>query len=105
MTSPGWTDLGSSNYFTRVNAKMGGPWFCSHVLVLGALGLQNFRSPSFKTTPNGGESDLRTLYCAFAISAMLDDWSGIDVERAKAFVASCRVRSFSLTTSTSFFML
>lgn len=46
---------------------------------------------SFTTTPGGGESDLRTLYCAFAISAMLDDWSGVDVERAKSFVASCRV--------------
>ncbi|XP_006462448.1 hypothetical protein AGABI2DRAFT_72409 [Agaricus bisporus var. bisporus H97] len=45
---------------------------------------------SFTTTPGGGESDLRTLYCAFAISAMLDDWSGVDVERAKSFVASCR---------------
>ncbi|KAF5360902.1 hypothetical protein D9756_004953 [Leucocoprinus leucothites] len=45
---------------------------------------------SFMTTPKDGENDLRTLYCAFAISAMLDDWSGVDVERAKAFIASCR---------------
>ncbi|KAF9453163.1 terpenoid cyclases/Protein prenyltransferase [Macrolepiota fuliginosa MF-IS2] len=45
---------------------------------------------SFTTTPKDGESDLRTLYCAFAISAMLDDWSGIDVGHAKAFIASCR---------------
>jgi hypothetical protein len=48
---------------------------------------------SFTTTPGGGESDLRTLYCAFAISAMLDDWSGVNVERALSFVASCRVRA------------
>lgn len=45
---------------------------------------------SFTTTPKDGENDLRTLYCAFAISAMLNDWSGIDVERAKTFIASCR---------------
>ena len=50
---------------------------------------------SFTTTPKDGENDLRTLYCAFAISAMLNDWSGIDVERAKAFIASCRVSLFA----------
>lgn len=53
---------------------------------------------SFSTVPGDTESDLRTLYCAFAISTMLDDWSGIDVERALTFVESCRVR-ISLSTS------
>ncbi|KAG2009804.1 geranylgeranyltransferase type I [Coprinopsis cinerea AmutBmut pab1-1] len=54
--------------------------------------LRNCQRPdgSFSTLPGDGESDLRTLYCAFAISSMLDDWSGIDVERALEFVASCR---------------
>ncbi|KAH6912586.1 geranylgeranyltransferase type I [Coprinopsis sp. MPI-PUGE-AT-0042] len=45
---------------------------------------------SFSTVPGDGESDLRTLYCAFAISSMLNDWSGIDVDRALRFVRSCR---------------
>ncbi|TFK27674.1 geranylgeranyltransferase type I [Coprinopsis marcescibilis] len=45
---------------------------------------------SFSTVPGGGETDLRTLYCAFAISSMLNDWSGIDVDRALRFVASCK---------------
>ncbi|KAL0570569.1 geranylgeranyl transferase type-1 subunit beta [Marasmius crinis-equi] len=45
---------------------------------------------SFTTVPKSGDTDLRTLYCAFAISSMLNDWSGIDVERALSFVASCR---------------
>lgn len=45
---------------------------------------------SFSTIPGDGESDLRTLYCAFAISSMLNDWSGIDVDRALTWVASCR---------------
>ncbi|KAK1231424.1 geranylgeranyl transferase type-1 subunit beta [Marasmius sp. AFHP31] len=45
---------------------------------------------SFTTVPKSGDTDLRTLYCAFAISSMLNDWSGIDVERALSFVKSCR---------------
>lgn len=45
---------------------------------------------SFSTIPGSGESDLRTLYCAFAISSMLNDWSGIDVPRATSFIALCR---------------
>ncbi|RDB14684.1 Geranylgeranyl transferase type-1 subunit beta [Hypsizygus marmoreus] len=45
---------------------------------------------SFSTVPGSNETDLRTLYCAFAISCMLDDWSAIDKDRAIAFIASCR---------------
>ncbi|PFH54021.1 hypothetical protein AMATHDRAFT_53784 [Amanita thiersii Skay4041] len=45
---------------------------------------------SFSTIPNGGETDLRTLYCAFVISMMLDDWSGIDIPRAISFIKKCR---------------
>ncbi|TFK40478.1 terpenoid cyclases/protein prenyltransferase alpha-alpha toroid [Crucibulum laeve] len=45
---------------------------------------------SFSTVPGSAESDLRTLYCAFAISCMLDDWSAIDVDRAVSFIATCR---------------
>ncbi|KAJ8474160.1 hypothetical protein ONZ45_g16047 [Pleurotus djamor] len=45
---------------------------------------------SFATMPGSAESDLRNVYCAFAISNMLEDWSGIDVDRAKGFIASCR---------------
>ncbi|KIY72664.1 terpenoid cyclases/Protein prenyltransferase [Cylindrobasidium torrendii FP15055 ss-10] len=37
-----------------------------------------------------GETDLRTVYCAFAVCAMLDDWSAIDVGRAVGFVRRCR---------------
>jgi len=63
---------------------------------LDRLGLINFiracqrDDGSFSTVPGSSESDLRTLYCAFAISHMLDDWSGVDVPRAIAFVTSCR---------------
>ncbi|CAL1713644.1 unnamed protein product [Somion occarium] len=44
---------------------------------------------SFTSFPNGGESDLRQVYCAFAISSMLDDWSGVDVDRAVSFIQQC----------------
>ncbi|KAF8895223.1 terpenoid cyclases/protein prenyltransferase alpha-alpha toroid [Infundibulicybe gibba] len=45
---------------------------------------------SFTTVPGSAESDLRTLYCAFAISNMLNDWSGVDINRAVSFIKSCR---------------
>jgi len=38
----------------------------------------------------GSESDMRFLYCACSISAMLDDWSGVDMDRAVAYIKSCR---------------
>ncbi|GJE97644.1 terpenoid cyclase/Protein prenyltransferase [Phanerochaete sordida] len=44
---------------------------------------------SFSALPNGGEADLRCVYCAFAISSMLDDWSGIDLDRAVAYIRRC----------------
>ncbi len=51
---------------------------------------------SFSALPNGGESDLRMLYCAFAISDFLDDWSGIDVDAAIAYTQRCYVSPPSL---------
>jgi len=46
---------------------------------------------SFFTEPGqGGDSDIRTIYCAFAISSMLDDWSGLDLDRAIGFIDACR---------------
>jgi hypothetical protein len=53
---------------------------------------------SFSTIINGIESDLRSLYCAFVICHLLDDWSGVDVDSALAYIASCRV-SFSYLCS------
>ncbi|KAF8817049.1 terpenoid cyclases/Protein prenyltransferase [Phlegmacium glaucopus] len=45
---------------------------------------------SFSTVPGSNESDLRTLYCAFAISSMLNDWSGVNVPLAISFISTCR---------------
>lgn len=36
------------------------------------------------------EHDMRFLYCAIAISYMLNDWSGVDIPRAISFILSCR---------------
>ena len=33
---------------------------------------------------------MRFLYCACAISALLDDWSGVDVDLALAYIDSCK---------------
>ena len=46
---------------------------------------------SFAPLPNGGEADLRSVYCAFVISSMLDDWSGVDLPRSVAFIQRCIV--------------
>ncbi|KAJ6581449.1 terpenoid cyclases/protein prenyltransferase alpha-alpha toroid [Mycena capillaripes] len=45
---------------------------------------------SFSIVPGNGETDLRTLYCAFCICDMLSDWSGVDVQRALKFIGTCR---------------
>lgn len=33
---------------------------------------------------------MRFLYCACAISSMLGDWSGFDIERSARFAANCQ---------------
>lgn len=54
-------------------------------------GLKHLQQPdgSFRATYDGGECDMRFLYCACAISAMLGDWSGVNVDLAASFVRSC----------------
>ena len=36
-----------------------------------------------------GESDVRFLYCACAVSAVLNDWSGVNKELAVQYILSC----------------
>lgn len=36
-----------------------------------------------------GEEDMRFVYCACAISALLNDWTGIDKELTYGFIISC----------------
>merc|ERR1712192_80033 len=41
-------------------------------------------------TAGGSETDIRFVYCACAISFFLNDWSGIDVDKAEAYILSSR---------------
>lgn len=39
------------------------------------------------------EHDVRMVLCACVISDLLNDWDGVDVEKARAFVERCKVRA------------
>ena len=41
---------------------------------------------SFKPSVLGGESDMRHVYCAAAVSKLLNDWSGMDRDRCAKFI-------------------
>ena len=43
----------------------------------------------FSASHDGSECDMRFLYCACAISYMIDDWSGVDKDRAVEYIKSC----------------
>jgi geranylgeranyl transferase type-1 subunit beta len=45
---------------------------------------------SFACVQAGSEHDLRFLYCACAVSHMLNDWSGVNKEQAVEYVKACR---------------
>ncbi|XP_048734920.1 geranylgeranyl transferase type-1 subunit beta-like isoform X2 [Ostrea edulis] len=63
-------DLGKVNKFT----------------VLSALRNLQQEDGSFCCVPEGSENDMRFVYCAACICYMLDDWSGMDVEKAVEFI-------------------
>lgn len=49
------------------------------------------RSPSppassFYAVPEGSENDIRFIYCAASICYMLDDWSGMDIQKAIEYI-------------------
>lgn len=50
-------------------------------------GLRALQTPdgSFSSTSDS-ESDMRFLFCACAISTYLNDWSGVDVEKARKYI-------------------
>lgn len=45
---------------------------------------------SFAPAHGQQECDPRFTFCAFAISWIIDDWSGVDVERALQFLETCK---------------
>jgi geranylgeranyl transferase type-1 subunit beta len=68
--------LGDEN-FERVNRRA----------VVQALRNLQQADGSFSSTRLRSESDMRFLYCACVISALLRDWSGFDTARSVAFIA------------------
>jgi len=46
---------------------------------------------SFAPVAGGSENDMRFVYCAACICTMLDDWSGMDVEKATQYILSSQV--------------
>lgn len=41
---------------------------------------------SFYSVPEGSENDMRFVYCAACICYMLDDWSGMDCQKAIDYI-------------------
>ncbi|KAG7223471.1 hypothetical protein INR49_015575 [Caranx melampygus] len=41
---------------------------------------------SFYAVPEGSENDIRFIYCAASICYMLDDWSGMDIQKAIEYI-------------------
>jgi geranylgeranyl transferase type-1 subunit beta len=58
-------------------------------IVNGLKALQR-KDGSFQCVHVTSEHDMRFLYCACAISYMLHDWSGVDIDRALSYIESCR---------------
>ena len=44
----------------------------------------------------GSEYDMRFVYCACCICHMLNDWSGIDVDKAVSYIVQSLVSKFHL---------
>jgi len=55
-----------------------------------AKGIKSLQLPdgSFKAAAEGGENDMRFLYCAAAISTFIDSRSGMDTEKAIQYIIS-----------------
>ncbi len=45
---------------------------------------------SYQCRSSGSENDLRFLYCACAISYILNDWSGVNIQLAIEYIQSCK---------------
>jgi len=48
-------------------------------------------SISFKSTAEESENDMRFVYCACCISHILQDWSGVDIEKTFDYISKSQV--------------
>jgi geranylgeranyl transferase type-1 subunit beta len=46
---------------------------------------------------HGGENDMRFVYCAAVVCHLLDDWGGIDIEKATTYITRSQVCHLILT--------
>ncbi|KAI3902228.1 hypothetical protein MKW92_025909 [Papaver armeniacum] len=44
----------------------------------------------FMPIHTGAEKDLRLIYCAASISSLLNNWSGMDMEKAEEYIVNCQ---------------
>jgi len=54
--------------------------------IISALKHLQLKDGSFAPTCYGGENDMRFVFCACAISHLLDDWSGFDLDLATQYI-------------------
>jgi len=66
--------------FSRINKKA----------ILRAMKNLQQADGSYSPVADGSENDVRFIYCAAAISTFLNDWSGIDVDKAVNYILSCQ---------------
>ncbi|KAJ2665821.1 geranylgeranyl transferase type-1 subunit beta [Coemansia sp. RSA 1199] len=57
--------------------------------ITSAMRQLQLESGTFVPHPGTNERDPRFIYCACAISAILDDWSGVDKDAATRYIAEC----------------
>lgn len=59
-------------------------------------GIRRLQLPdgSFYSTAEGGENDMRFVYCAACVCYMLQDWSAMDRVKAAEFIKSSQVTNF-----------
>jgi len=56
--------------------------------IMKALSTLQREDGSYSPVANGSENDMRFVYCACAISAMLEDWSGLNKDLAVKYILS-----------------
>ena len=58
--------------------------------IVKAMRTMQLADGSFACVAGGAENDMRFVYCACVVSYMLNDWRGIDVEKATSYILSAQ---------------
>eukprot|EP01121_Diplochlamys_sp_Union-15-3_P020740 TRINITY_DN8172_c0_g1_i1.p1 TRINITY_DN8172_c0_g1~~TRINITY_DN8172_c0_g1_i1.p1 ORF type:complete len:308 (-),score=38.50 TRINITY_DN8172_c0_g1_i1:37-960(-) len=64
--------------------------------ILEAMKLLQQENGSYSPVAGGSESDMRFVYCACSISYILNDWSGIDKEKAVKYIKSSQSYDYGI---------